>query len=38
MYILFDNDFGLSDGEVSEEAYCYRGKAGLTRGLGKASW
>ena len=34
MELLFDDEFGLSDGETSEEegkdAYCYRGAACLT--------
>ena len=35
MVLLFDNEFSLSGGEVSEEesedAYCYRVKACLTK-------
>ena len=46
MKLLFDDEFGLSDGEISEEenedAYCYKEKACLTKesleGFGKASW
>ena len=37
MELLFDDEFGLSDGEISEEesedAYCYRVKACLTKKL-----
>ena len=37
MELLFDAEFGLSDGEISEEegedAYCYKGKACLTKEL-----
>ena len=32
--LLFDNDFGLSGSEIkSEDAYCYRGEACLTKEL-----
>ena len=37
MELLFDNEFSLSDSEISEEenedAYCYRAKACLTKKL-----
>ena len=42
MELLFDIEFSLSDGEISEDestdTYCYGVKEEIVREVGKASW